>query len=413
MGEPIFPVDGILYADESHYTGSHRYRSLACVSVASHSLGRVDNTLRDILVSEGITDLGFTDLRSVRNCRAAVRLLRSIAEFAASGVLQVRTLVWDAYDSRHGFGTDDLRNLERMYVHLLRDVMGRRWQARSWEIRPDEQSAVRWNTLSRIAEAAASKTAGRDIEVRHLEEQSSAREPLIQVADLYAGLTAYYAENGVALSRFRALQEDQQQASIEQRVHPVESNAAVQRAKLIPYIITLHDEQRIHASFSRSGLILGDSVGSPIYTWRYEPQSAEDKAPRRGADNEVATFLFICSENGCADVVELSFHVETPYCKQHYFERNQAKIQRKIEREDRREAERLYREGSHYCDRCFHRVSPSSEDVARATYINRRPQCPACGAWSLLSASGGSRAPENDLDERLREFEQRHDDRWR
>jgi hypothetical protein len=411
MNAPVFPVDCIAYCDESKYVGTFRFRAVSCVSVSSAAHAEIDADFRAMLEAEEKTDFGFEDLRTARNCIIAARLMRRVVEYAARGTLQIRTILWDAYDRRHGPGTDELRNLERMYVHLLRDVLARRWTARSWEIRPDQQTAIRWTQLARITEAAARKTSGRDIEVRHLAEQSSKREPLVQIADLYAGLMSHYAFYGAQLSRLRALPDEQRNRVMEQRVEPLDSASSRERFKLLPHILALHEENGIAAQFTNKGFVFGTSVRSPVYNWLYEPQVDADKAPRRADDEQTASFFYECSETDCADIVELPFESDDPYCRRHFFERNREKIEQKKEREARREAETIYREGSHYCDACGKRSTPSSEDIAKARYINRNPQCPVCKRWSLMSLMPEANEPISH-DDRLSEFERKHDDRW-
>lgn len=411
MTAPVFPVDCIAYCDESKYIGRERYRAISCVSIKSEKLEIVEGELRALLEEAEQEDLGFTDLTSTKNCIVATKMMRCAVEHAAAGDLQVRTIIWDAYDRRHGPGTDELRNMERMYVHLLRDVLGRRWPAKTWEVRPDEQSAIRWNAMARILEFAATKTAGRPIEVRHLEQQSSVQAPLVQVADLYAGLMSYYAKSGAAFVRLLKLPIEQQKRALAGRIEPLASGSDRERFKMLLHVMRLYGDCGIRTVLTNSGLVFGESVASVVFNWLYEPQHDEDKAPRRAEDEVIANYVYECVEPGCATVFEIHFAVEKPYCARHYRERNPAIVEARTEREDRREAERIYREGSHYCDQCGNRDTPDEGTVAEAEYIGKPPKCSVCGRRSLISMLTSS--SQDDHNERLQDFELKHDDRYR
>ena len=221
----------------------------------------------------------------------------------------------------------------------------------------------------------------------------------------------YYADKAASFRRLAALPQERIDKVLAERVDPIKSAADRERFKMLPHIVALHANAGIACALTDKGILLGRAA-STVHNWLYQPQRAEDKAPRRGADDEIASFVYECSEKGCTSFLELPFAVEAPLCGRHYVERNPDKIEKANERESRREAERIYREGSHYCNECFHRCTPTQGEIDKAAYIGRAPQCPKCKRWCLISALAGDKS-ETSNDERLSEFELRHDDRWK
>src|SRR5262249_12319057 len=135
-----------------------------------------------LLEASGVAECKWEKLRSAKTRFVAEKLLDWATAAALAGRLRVDVLTWDTEDgARLGTGLPHITNLRRMYVYLLEAILPARWpEASGWRVFPDEQGAVRWERLA--------------VGLPHIVAITpchSDAEPLIQVADLFAGLGVY------------------------------------------------------------------------------------------------------------------------------------------------------------------------------------------------------------------------------
>jgi len=169
------------YTDEAQFNVG-RCRGLAMISLpeaAAPSLGR---SLGKLLQSSDLAECKWEKVRSARTYFAGRKLLAWTIRQVERSRLRVDTLTWDTLAaSRSGQGVPHITNLRRMYRALLEEILPERWGvAATWQLYPDEQSAMPWDQL------VVGLPMVRGIVACHSHEQ-----PLIQLADLFAGLAVY------------------------------------------------------------------------------------------------------------------------------------------------------------------------------------------------------------------------------
>jgi hypothetical protein len=265
--------------------------------------------------------------------------------------------------------------------------------------------------VAQKTEWAAIDKLGRDVEIRNISEARSHEEPLLQVADLFAGAAAYFVQNGSPLTALLAAPEKTQKDCLETRTGPIKSNADRERFSWVRDAIAETASGPVRLRLTARGLDSNPRF-SGLDFWTYTPQGTYDKAPsRREAQEkrqELVSFLASCSIVGCSDVVEVTREFPPPLCKTHLTER----MERASEREFRREREWERREfGSHYCENCAKPHTPTASELAEAEYLSGQPKCPACGKRRLVRSDGSS-AVEPDRDLLLTDFETRQSDRY-
>ena len=187
------------FTDEAQYNFG-RYRGLAMVSGPQDEVPRLRQEAHALLEESGITEWKWEKVRTARARFAGSKLLRWAIGAAELARLRVDTLTWDVEEgSRAGRGVPHIANLRRMYRALLEDVVPRRWGAdTTWRLYPDEQSAMSWDRLvSGIAQITS-------ITPCHSHEY-----PLIQLADLFAGLAVYSRGSYDTYERWLTLPPDQ------------------------------------------------------------------------------------------------------------------------------------------------------------------------------------------------------------
>ncbi len=184
----------VAYSDEAHFNYG-RYRGLALVGARVDDAPALGRALRELLDASGMEECKWEKVRSARARFAAAKLLRWAVERAIAGEITVDALTWDAGDERAArAAVPHLANLRRMYAHLLGDLLPLRQPGALWIVYPDEQHALRWETLARALPHVA-----------RIEPRASSGEPLIQLADLFAGLAVYSRSGYAAYDRWLCL----------------------------------------------------------------------------------------------------------------------------------------------------------------------------------------------------------------
>lgn len=184
----------VAYSDEARFNYG-RYRGLALVGARVGDAPALGRALRDLLDASGMDECKWEKVRSARARFAAAKLLGWGVERAVAGEITVDALTWDAGDERAArAAVPHLANLRRMYAHLLGYLLPLRQPGTRWIIHPDEQHALRWENLARALP-----------HVTRIEPRASAGEPLIQLADLFAGLAVYSRAGYAAYDRWLCL----------------------------------------------------------------------------------------------------------------------------------------------------------------------------------------------------------------
>jgi len=199
------------YSDESGVNVGDRYTSVCVVSGEAEDLNSLRDKLGETLRDKKVDEVKFSKITRSGSPRteAAVDFVGCVVnEFAVYNRVRIDTITTDNgcvsggdYDS----GSDP--DLEGMYCRVLPTV-GRRWGYTKWDLYADENSGVNWSgivscvnmtsilTLEGNKEAFIDRT-GEDaqFEFSEVEELDSEGEPLVQVADLFAGMARFLHED--------------------------------------------------------------------------------------------------------------------------------------------------------------------------------------------------------------------------
>ncbi len=272
------PYTHIGYADESHQNIG-RVRGVALVTLERHAAVVANGVLEDMTRRLGISELKWSKLRTRRTREAASEVLEYVVSLAGKGLLRADILTWDVSDSRHKrIGRDDTNNLQRMYYHLLHNVMRTRWPSNAvWRLCPDEQLSVNWDDIAvflehkegrTVSHTSSTPNSGWTISFERLFTLErvipcvSSDQPIIQVADILVGMSIY--------SRMRTLEPTS-----------TSSRSSVERDYLVDSFSNLCLDHGLRID-SNAGLRT-QRPKIPINFWWYTPQHYEDRAPTRGA----------------------------------------------------------------------------------------------------------------------------------
>lgn len=276
-----------LFSDDSG-AGVDRYRSLAVVAVSRSDLAAVRAAIAPCFGTTSSVE--WKDLTGdSRKQRCARSLVATGVRLAAEGSISITILSWDLYDTRHAIpGRDDIGNTERMYYHAIADTARKRW-AKTLSLHPDQTSALNFRKLQAFLNRTHMVKAKPEIisfleesperfSVDAVHEQDSRREPLVQLADLFAGMARTSLEQSVELKRWRTT-EGQPTLLFSDVTDETITRGRRAKFEIIDATNTECKRCRIGVSLNRRGYFWTPNPKKPIHFWLWEPQGHYDKAP--------------------------------------------------------------------------------------------------------------------------------------
>jgi len=141
-------ITHIAFSDEANWNDG-QIRGLCLISLVVTEEGSICSKLRIILEESGIREFAWKKLSGAREMFAAQKLCDFLIVKASAGLLRIDCLTWNIKDSRHTVRRrDDVSNMERMYHHLFKDTLAKRWpDDAKWRLRPDEHTAIDWESV--------------------------------------------------------------------------------------------------------------------------------------------------------------------------------------------------------------------------------------------------------------------------
>ncbi len=293
------PAVQSMYLDDSG-SGSERFRSIGVISGPDCILSCVREELKSILGSASMDNLEWKLIRGrARVTRVAELYLDAVFECIKSGKVRIDVIVWDLHDRRHEtYRRDDTENTYRMYYHLICNV-ARRHGIWEWNLYPDESSSSRWENVEYfLTKTKQIRLRGTQrqlvlndsgyIDIDNIWQKKSHEEPLVQVADIFAGLGRYSRTEADTLPLAIADMEEEQVRerqpaliSCDTRGSRNLSHSQKARVKLVKYFIERARSLKLGISIRTSGYLCTPNPNRPINFWHYEPQSPLDIAPTR------------------------------------------------------------------------------------------------------------------------------------
>jgi hypothetical protein len=289
----------IAYADETKYNFG-RYRGVALVTLRLADARSFREELQKLLDESDVKKLEWKKLRDAKRRFAAMKVVNCTVRRAVEALLRVDVLSWDTEDRRHKLpGRDDIENLQRMYYHLFKNVLRERWPDGSvWRLCPHRNTAMDWERMEDFLAMASTQmevernlfTRGkfrarlrREFRIEEIAPCAAVEEPLVQLADLFAGLAVYSRE------RYERYEWWENSYSQQLRLLEGAEERSIQLSgsdsERCPVLAELKARCRRHglgvSLKTRRGLRTFDPK-KPINFWWYEAQREEDKAPVRG-----------------------------------------------------------------------------------------------------------------------------------
>lgn len=291
-------VTHVGFSDESNWNKG-RYRSLGLVTVPLDDLHELNRELNSLLEESGIQkEFKWKNLRQARERFAAQKMCDFTIKHAIARRLRVDVLIWDIQDSRHNIPRrDDIANLQRMYYHLFRNVLRARWPNEAvWRLHPDDHTAMNWDTVedhltnveerwemerSLLTEGKLHIRLRREFSLEEIRPVSSQEQPLLQLADLFAGMAVFSRDQFDAYQKWLAAKEPQSQLFDDGNEAPETSRSESERFAVLRYFDDKCKSCKLGVSLSSKRGLWTPKPENPLNFWIYEAQHPEDKAPTK------------------------------------------------------------------------------------------------------------------------------------
>ena len=276
------------YSDESGINIGDRYTSISVVSGEAEALNYLRDKLGETLRDKNVDEVKFSQITRYGSpvTKAAVGFVGcAVNDFAVCNSVRIDTITMDNeclsgedYDS---YGEPDL---EGMYYQVLSNV-GRRWGCTKWELYPDENSGVNWSEIVSSLNMTSMLTAqgsqkpfmdGSDkdgqFEFSAVEELNSVEEPLVQLADLFAGMARFSHEDSGGCAEWVGRSRDEKQVRLIPSMARDKGNITRLkecRYRLIGGLYSLCHRHRLYVSLRSEKHLRTWRPQSPINFWDY------------------------------------------------------------------------------------------------------------------------------------------------
>lgn len=286
------------YSDESGIF-DHRFQSIAVVSGKEGMLEELRNKLQEEIDNRQIREVKFSEMIGYNSpiAEAARQFIRiAVKDFAISRKIRMDILTWDTLDSRHAVPRrDDFANLGRMYYHLLTH-MAKQWSQIHWNLYPDKNPKVDWKETAKYLNVTSLHRPNlqqpklvkapeyEKLQFGRIQQVDSIEEPLVQLADLFAGMARYSYEDGPQCVQWLDSQVSKRQLKFKKLcpMNNIRDRHTRKREclyQLIGKLYRLCGQHKLYVSIHEKGCLWTRICSEPINFWSYEPQGSYDKAP--------------------------------------------------------------------------------------------------------------------------------------
>jgi len=191
-----------------------------------------------------------------------------------------------------------------MYYKIIRWVVDI-WGIKDyqWEIYPDQNSALNWaglnnyliNTKFRTSDKPGLICLFEDPNVKNppkfpistIKQQQSDKEPLIQLADFFAGISRFSKDYGNEYFKWLKNKEDQKELTFFKEYHREDLREDILSKKrkvkfgILENLDDLCKKNKLQVSLRQNKCLITMRKSNPLNFWFYQPQSEEDKAPTK------------------------------------------------------------------------------------------------------------------------------------
>ena len=280
-----------IFSDESGWNKDQRFGSLAKISGSYQNTKELNYELQSVLEKYQKNEIKFHNIKGENYYNIATEFFTKGFEFLKKNKIKVHILVWDKHDKRHNvLGRSDVENLKRMYFHNLK-VVKKHWGIDTkWSFFPDEFNQINWeedvikyfNNLQLLNHDPSQLNLFnevRDIRIKYnnVKELQSVFYPIIQLADLFAGVIRTSRNESDKFYTWYSKSKDQYSLFDDEEVDI--SKNMLPKYKTMKQFKLIADKNSMGVSINKLKYFKTFNNKNNIFIWHYEPQSELDKAP--------------------------------------------------------------------------------------------------------------------------------------
>jgi hypothetical protein len=263
----------VAYSDEAYYSKG-KYRSISLLTLSVETAKQLRIELAGILKKFDVSEFKWNKVRGTKYYQCAKKILDLVILFALKNKIRVDTITYSS--TKHV--SKDVNIFQLMYYQLFKNILRKRWQARSWKLFPDEQSNIKWDEIKEFLDLASLDTnivtkEGKTLfqlvkkfNIVKVEEVNSKKEVLSQIPDLFAGLAAF--------SRLRYLEYLKRHGTLSGKVEL--TGRERYRFKLLEYFNKCCKNHKLGVSLKSSEGLWTPNPKNPINFWIFKAQSSNE-----------------------------------------------------------------------------------------------------------------------------------------
>ena len=279
-------TDYFAFTDESNHSDGD-YRSIALVEVHEDIIWSLQSKFTSILKEHNVKKIKSFKWMKIQNkdkFNALKDILECIFPLLEDGQMNIEVIIWNIYDSKHNIpGRDDTKNLSYMYDKLIKDFAERNLDDNDQlYIFSDQIDSINWEELEEIIfnQNIQIETYIESFDIIigskkvHIQESSTNDDPLIQIADIFAGLAK---SSFLDYDKYELWLTPGQQTLFGSPEKL--SNREKYRFPIYKLIYDWGKSNGYGISLNSTRGFVTHNFKSPLNFWFYRPQHKNDKAP--------------------------------------------------------------------------------------------------------------------------------------
>lgn len=288
-----------IYSDESKYN-TGRYRSIATIEIEETELSTISDNIKEILRKNDIKEFAWKKTcGDGKYTKCALDLINFLLDEAITkNIIRIQVIIWDIYDSRHTIkGRDDKKNFQIMYFRILSHTIDIRENCDTFSLYPDEKDDTCWSEIeNHLSKNKFFVVEGKNFnpetdnladnfiikdKIEKCSPSNSCQTPLIQCADLLAGLATFSYENYEKYNKWRIDEATSFLLPNLKKELDKYSKSEKTRFTILQKLLTNILIARKIRLDSKKGL---STFKNPQFNfWLYSPQGDYDKAPLKSS----------------------------------------------------------------------------------------------------------------------------------
>jgi hypothetical protein len=283
-----------IFTDESGQDADNRFGCIAAVSGTKENTEALNVGLQKVLSSYSKKEVKFNKIKNNRSIKIACEFFKICIKYLLNNKIKIHVLVWDKQDARHKVQNRlDNENLKRMYYKLMKYIEEDWYHKGKWCFYPDEYSAIDWreDIVQFLENTPLGKSEDKEYllfaemyqsyftKFKTVKELESHKYPILQLADLFAGLVRTSRRNSNFHTWYQENENTDENLLFPQDQNTKVSNSMLSKFKLMKEFKLLASNSKLGVNLSKNKYFTTFNKKNNIVFWHYKPIHVLDKAP--------------------------------------------------------------------------------------------------------------------------------------